>query len=90
MKALYPEIVCNDGTTLSVQASELHYSMPKQDNGPYTHYEVGFPSEQPHEAMMEYAEDKDSPLHTVYTYVPKHIVQEFINLHDGIKIGVLP
>ena len=39
-----PEIVCKDGTTLSVQASEFHYCTPRDNKGPYTHVEIGFPS----------------------------------------------
>ena len=40
-----PRIFCNDGFSLSVQASRDHYSIPRNNEGPYTHVEVGFPSE---------------------------------------------
>lgn len=29
-----------DGTTLSIQASEFHYALPRDNVGPYTHVEV--------------------------------------------------
>lgn len=39
-----PAIECADGFTMSVQASRSHYCTPRNDVGPYTAVEVGFPS----------------------------------------------
>jgi hypothetical protein len=43
-----PRIICNDGESLSVQASDGYYSSPRL-NGDYTfsHVEVGYPSVRP-------------------------------------------
>ena len=38
-------ITCTDGFTMSVQAKQGAYCSPRNDNGPYTEVEVGFPSE---------------------------------------------
>ena len=35
-------VVCADGTTLSVQASTIHYCSPRNDQGPWDSVEVGF------------------------------------------------
>lgn len=35
-----PKLVLKDGTTISVQASKHHYSLPQKDEGPWTHFEV--------------------------------------------------
>jgi len=43
-------MILGDGTSISVQASKFHYSLPREDTPPeagYSHYEVwGFPDEQ--------------------------------------------
>jgi hypothetical protein len=77
------KIVCYDGFQVSVQASTSHYSTPRDDKGPYTHVEVGYPSE-PVEAWMEYAEDSDRPTTTVYPYVPIELVEAVLEAHGGV------
>ena len=52
-----PRLVLADGVSLSVQASEHSYSSPRDNKGPYTKVEVGFPSETPPEAWKEFAEN---------------------------------
>ncbi len=92
-KEFNPKIHCNDGTIISVQASSMHWSIPKDDVGPYTHVECGFPTAVPHKEMLKYLDDKENnrfPLESVYPYVPIEIVQEFFDLHGGIKKGKLP
>ena len=76
-------IVCKDGADLSVQASRTHYCNPRDNDGPYTHVEVGFPSVAPPESWREYAEEWERPTDTVYGYVPVELVQAFIDLHGG-------
>lgn len=78
-------IECNDGFAVSVQASEYHYCIPRENTGPYTHVEVGFPTEKPNDAMMQYAEDPENPKDTVYAYVPVEIVWELLQMHGGPK-----
>ncbi len=90
MKQFNPKIICKDGTTLSVQASEYHYCTPRDNYGPYTHVEVGYPTAVPHDAMLRYAEESSDPTCTVYGYTPVEVVNEFIELHGGIQKGKMP
>lgn len=84
-KVLSDRIKCNDGESLSIQASRTAYCTPREDAGPYLDLEVGFPSVKPPDSMMEYCEDPDKPTDTVYGYVPVAVIQEFIDLHGGEK-----
>ena len=90
-KPINRPIVCHDGFEMSVQASENHYSIPRQDDGPYTHVEVGFPSEKV-DLLMPYAEnaDADDPTEEVYAWVPAEVVMAIVIAHDGIAFGELP
>lgn len=36
----FPHIFCDDGTEISVQAGKYLHSLPKDDEGPWTHVEV--------------------------------------------------
>ena len=72
-----------DGNTVSVQASSLHYCLPRKDHGPWSHVELGFPSFIP-ELVMGYCEDPDRPMGTVYGFVPIGLVDCLANLHGGI------
>ena len=85
MLNLKPEIECADGVTLSVQASAFHYCTPRNDIGPWTEFEVGFPSVCPPDSWKEYCEDWGRPTDTVYGRVPQELIWEFIELHGGIK-----
>jgi hypothetical protein len=82
-KPLNKQIVCKDGAHISVQASRTHYSTPRSDVGPYTEYEVGYPSH-PFGKLDEYYDG------SVHAYVPKGIVEEYIAAHGGIACGALP
>lgn len=82
----FPKIHCVDGFTISMQCSEYHYSTPRNNTGPYTHVELGFPSARPTEEIMEYVEDADDPTGTVYAYVPIELVVDMLVLHGGIKV----
>lgn len=77
-----PRIVCADGFNLSVQASETHYCTPRDNKGPYTHVEIGFPSDVEPE-LMPYVEDAERPLDTVYAQVPIEVALAVINKHGG-------
>jgi len=74
-------ITCQSGLSMSVQASHFHYCEPRDDSGPYSHVEVGYPS-RAIEALLPYAENPAVPTDTVYPYVPVGIV-EAILLENG-------
>ena len=79
-----PRLILADGASLSVQASKYMHSSPRDDKGPYTKVEVGFPSETPPEAWKEFAEERDKPTNTVYGYIPLTMVMLYIGAHGGI------
>lgn len=81
---IMPRLILADGTSLSVQASEHSYSSPRDNKGPYTKVEVGFPSETPPEAWKDFAEDWDNPTGTIYGYIPLTMVMLHIGAHGGI------
>ena len=78
-----PRITCADGFSMSVQASMYAYCTPREDRGPWTHWEVGYPTEvEP--LLMEWCEDKDRPTDTVYGWVPGHVIEAIVNKHGGV------
>ena len=82
---LRPGVVCNDGFSISVQASESHYCYPRESYlDEYNCVELGFPNKKD-ELIMSYAEDPEKPTRTVYGYVPISIVQQLMDKHGGIK-----
>ena len=40
-------VECADGAHISVQASQVHYSIPQDDKGPYTQVELAKPDPKP-------------------------------------------
>lgn len=78
-----PIITCKDGFQMSVQASATHYCEPRDNFGPYTEVEVGFPSEV-EDILMAYAENNEAYTDTVYPYTPIEIVLAVINKHGGV------
>lgn len=79
---------CNDGFSMSVQASEGVYCSPRVDpdeTGYYFKVEIGYPSDR-EELIMQYAEDSDQPTDTVYGYVPVEVVVAVVEKHGGIKV----
>lgn len=79
---IMPLLVCADGFSLSVQASMHHYCTPRNNEGPWTEVEVGFPSVL-EEILLPYAEDEEDPIETVYGYVPVSVVRGVIRKHGG-------
>lgn len=53
--------------------------------GPYTHVEVGFPSQRPEPwaDWLEYADSPETPTETVYARVPVEMVRALVVLHGG-------
>lgn len=78
-----PPIVCKSGLKMSVQASKNHYCSPRNDVGPWTAVEVGFPSRLIPE-LEQYAGDWESPTNTVYGFVPIHLVEKIIQDNGGL------
>lgn len=77
---VYPRITCKDGFNMSVQASSFAYSTPRSDEPPYTHVEVGYPSE--HESLLDPYADGESK--DVFGYVPVEVVEKIVDKH-GFK-----
>jgi hypothetical protein len=79
---------CQDGFSMSVQASNGHYCRPREDNAePYLEVEVGYPSEKVEEFWPYIDGDPDDPdqdYQTVYGYVPVDIVNAVIEKHGGL------
>ena len=69
----------------SIPASVRDGTIDPTYSGPYTHVEVGFPSDRPElwRDWEAYAEDPDEPTRTVYGYVPLQLVQELVTTHGG-------
>ena len=76
-----PELVCKDGLTLSVQASERHRSIPADivSGEDYGAVEV-FAEGKRIEALEEYMD-----LDGTYPYVSIFALQKLIDEHGGIK-----
>jgi len=87
MKAQNAPITCLDGTELSVQTGDTLYCTPRDNYGPWSHVEVGFPTVTPPVSWRDCCEDWENPTETVYGYVPIQKVVDFINVHGGIRIG---
>ena len=81
---LAKRIVCADGFSISVQASHGAYCSPRTNVGPWSKVECGYPTDIPTE-IMEYAEDPERPLDTVYGYVPIGLVEQLIASHGGMS-----
>lgn len=82
-----PQIVCQDGFAVSVQATECHYTSPRrnfEDARMYDKMELGFPTMK-ESLILDYAEDPENPTETVYGFVPVEIINEVIAKHGGLK-----
>lgn len=78
-KDVLPSLKCVDGTTLSVQASENHYSTPRENVGPYTEVEVWcIRATTPIAPQFDYDDSDPSG------YVPIEAVVQFIDAHGGL------
>ncbi len=85
----YKTVQCADGFSVSVQGNETAYSTPRNNAGPYTEVECGFPSSYDFH-LNQYAEDPDDPTGTVYGWVPAHVVRMCLDSHGGMIEGELP
>jgi len=80
---------CKDGFGVSVQAGRTNYCDPRNDKGPYTAVELGFPSASD-SLILKYAEDSSRPTETVYGWVPVGVVKALLIKHGGVEKGTLP
>lgn len=91
-------IHCPDGFKVSVITGYGTYCTPRpggffgtEDDapddytGPFTHVEVGFPSEKPEPwgKWQEFCESPADPTGTVYAYVPVELVRDLLAAHSG-------
>lgn len=82
-------VECADGYSVSIQASEYHYCVPRtNDAKEYGACELGFPN-QPDELINEWACEHDYTK-TVYPYVPAEVIQALLEKHGGIVSGECP
>lgn len=78
-----PLIVCADGFSMSVQASEHTYCTPRKYRAwPYARAEVGYPSA-PEPIIEPWAEDSGALTETVYGYVPLTHISAVVDAHGG-------
>ncbi len=88
-KEMNERICCADGYNVSVQAREGSYCTPRDDQGPYSAVELGYPSA-PDPLLDGYAENSNRLLDTVYGYVPVGVVRDLIVKHGGAVSGEAP
>lgn len=80
-----PCIYCNDGFSVSVQASQFAYCDPRVDDADfYSSVELGYPSE-PIPELLEYRDGDEPDVNNVFGYVPVQKVDELLACHGGIK-----
>jgi hypothetical protein len=81
-----PRLRLADGAELSVQASINHYCDPRENHANYNTVEVGYLSFVPPDSWKPYAENWETPMETVYAYVPMELVMFLIGAHGGIDV----
>lgn len=83
-------IVCRDGFSVSVQASQYHYCEPRKTNAEYySEFELGFPSEPLPELAKwaELAEDQDYT--GIFGYVPVEEIAKVLESHGGVDFPAI-
>ena len=89
-KKQYRRVVCTDGFSVSIQASQTNYCSPREDNPKaYTELELGFPSRGDN-IIKQYAENERDLTGTVYGYVPVADVYLLLTAHGGVIEGDVP
>jgi len=91
-----PRLTCNDGCSISVQASRTHYSTPRE-NHPEWHWsrfecvEVGYPEDAQGTRIampddwLGYADNPSAGPHSdVFAWVPVQLVAEWVQAHGGL------
>lgn len=79
-----PSIKCGNGLSMSIQANSFCYCSPRSDTGPWTHFEIGFPSK-PVEELLPYIDMSGSnPIDAVYKQVPIDLIVRIIIANGGL------
>lgn len=81
------ELVCADGTHLSVQASGEHYCSPSVDGAfEYEDFDARFYIDSYPEYLVKFSESggQRSPNHDRCCHVPPHVINKFIEEHGGL------
>ncbi len=94
MTKFFEVVKCADGFSMSVQAHDHSYCIPRRGGQPlYTSVEVGFPS-QLEPLLMPYVDGDPTEIgnatEQVYGYVPVELVREVIEKHGGMVSGEVP
>lgn len=72
---------CADGYSVSIQASSLHYSIPRKNNAvPYDRVEIGYPTWWDEE-LKRFREYEDGG---VCPCVPVEVINDVLKKHGGI------
>ena len=87
--AKFKFVHCKDGFGISIQASKTNYCDPRDNFGPYTAVELGFPTA-PEPLIIGYAENKATPTDTIYGWVPVGVVKALLIKHGGVESGTHP
>ena len=80
-------ITCLDGFTMSVQASSAHVCIPRNDHGPHSAVEVGYPSET-EPLLMPYSDGMSEicgSAPTMYANVPAEVIMNVVCKHCGLR-----
>jgi len=77
-------VECDDGFSMSVQASRGHHSTPRAIALSYSEVEVGYPSEAEDILLPWIDTDHLPPTEAVYIYVPVEIIDCIIDRHGGL------
>lgn len=79
---IYEGLECNDGFTMSVQASTNHYCLPREmtEIENYTHFEVFADDAEP--LFKPYARSDDD---NIFVKVPKEVIEKVIAKHGLLK-----
>ncbi|RWR30425.1 hypothetical protein D2T29_12185 [Sinirhodobacter populi] len=78
-----PRIICLDGFSFSVQASDFHGCHPQSLIGPYLTVEVAGLSEEVDVLLPFMVAEPVDPTEGIYRYVPVETVVDLINYHGG-------
>ena len=75
---------CVDGFEVSIQGGTAgHYCIPREHCNEYEAVELGYPN-RVEESLIEYAESPETPLDSVYGFVPIEVVERIVEKHGGI------
>lgn len=79
-----PRVSCADGFEVSIQACSGTYCTPRDNTGPWTSAECGFPAA-PMPELGEYVDGPDiNAIDTVWGYVPLVRIAKVLIAHGGL------